>query len=112
MILLGLGIGRTVSRYPAWQDQFTLFQQTTIDAPLSYGAYYGHADLLAQMGRGQEAETEYRVATQLFPEMESVVAPQHDGRSVGHPTGVERRYHLADDMVAVADRRQIAPEYR
>ncbi|MEE8478062.1 MAG: tetratricopeptide repeat protein, partial [Gemmatimonadales bacterium] len=70
VVLLGLGIGRTVDRYPVWQDQFTLYQQTTIDAPLSYEAHYGYADLLAQMGRGQEAETEYRVAIQLFPEME------------------------------------------
>jgi len=70
VVLLGLGIGRTVDRYPVWQDQFTLFQQTTIDAPLSYEAHYGYADLLAKMGRGQEAETEYRVAIQLFPEME------------------------------------------
>lgn len=70
VVLLGLGIGRTVDRYAVWQDQFTLFQQTTIDAPLSYEAHYGYADLLAQMGRGQEAETEYQVAIQLFPKME------------------------------------------
>ncbi len=70
VVLLGLGIGRTVTRYPVWRDQFTLYQQTTIDAPLSYEAHYGYADLLAQLGRGQEAETEYRVAIRLFPEME------------------------------------------
>ncbi len=70
VVLLGLGIGKTASRYPAWQNQFTLFRLTTIDAPLSYEAHFGYADLLAQRGRGQEAETEYRVAIELFPEME------------------------------------------
>ena len=69
-VLVTLGIIKTVSRYPTWHDQFTLFEQTTLDAPLSYEAHFGYADLLAQRGRVQEAETEYRVAIQLFPVME------------------------------------------
>jgi hypothetical protein len=69
-LMVGLGIGKTVTRYPVWRNQFTLFQQTTIDAALSYEAHFGYADLLAQRGRVQEAETEYLIAIQLFPEME------------------------------------------
>lgn len=69
VVLLGLGIGKTMSRYPVWHDQFTLVHQTMIDAPLSYQAHFDYANLLAQTGRAQEAETEYRVAVELFPDM-------------------------------------------
>ncbi len=70
VVLLGLGIGKTMSRYPVWHDQFTLVERTTIDAPLSYQAHFDYANLLARAGRALEAETEYRVAVELFPDME------------------------------------------
>jgi len=89
VVLLGLGIGKTVRRYHVWQDQFTLFQQTMIDAPLSYQAHFGYADLLARMGRRQEAETEYRVTIRLFPEME-------DGTMLAHRTA--RVYQNLGDL--------------
>jgi len=61
------GVLRTATRYPVWRDQFTAFEHMVQDAPLSYKAHFGHADLLAQRGRNAEAESEYRVAIELYP---------------------------------------------
>ncbi len=66
-ILILAGAGRTVARYPVWRDHFTAFRIMVIDAPLSYKAHFGYADLLAQRRMKAEAETEYRRAIELFP---------------------------------------------
>ena len=62
-----LGLWRTANRYPVWRDQVTLFDSMVTDAPLSYKAHFGLADLLAQQGRRAEAEAEYRRAIDLYP---------------------------------------------
>jgi len=67
-VLLGLGAWRSADRYPTWKDQLTLFSQSVADAPMSYRAHYAYGDLLARIGRKQEAETEYLTAIALFPE--------------------------------------------
>lgn len=67
-MLVLAGAWRTATRYPVWRDHFTAFRAMVIDAPLSYKAHFGYADLLAQQGMNAEAETEYRLASELFPE--------------------------------------------
>jgi hypothetical protein len=66
-ILILSGAWRTAARYPVWRDHFTAFRFMVIDAPSSYKAHFGYADLLAQRGRNAEAETGYRRAIELFP---------------------------------------------
>ena len=66
-ILILSGAWGTAARYPVWRNQFTAFRHMVIDAPLSYKAHFGYADLLAQRGMKAEAETEYRRAIELFP---------------------------------------------
>jgi Tfp pilus assembly protein PilF len=50
-----------------WRDQFTLWHQTTIDAPLSYRAHHALAFLLFQIGERRWAEREYKLAIALYP---------------------------------------------
>jgi len=66
-VVLVAAIGRTVTRYPVWRDHFTAFERMVEDAPMSYKAHFGHADLLAQRGRNAEAEAEYKLAIELYP---------------------------------------------
>jgi Flp pilus assembly protein TadD len=60
-------VTRSASRQRVWQDQFTFWHQTTIDAPLSYRAHHALAQLLFQIGARKWAEREYRLAIALYP---------------------------------------------
>ncbi len=65
--VLAMGTTRSASRQRVWQDQFTFWHQTTIDAPLSYRAHHALAQLLFQVGAREWAEREYRMAIALYP---------------------------------------------
>lgn len=65
--VLVMGTTRSASRQRVWQDQFTFWHQTTIDAPQSYRAHHALAQLLFQIGVRRWAEQEYRLAIELYP---------------------------------------------
>lgn len=65
--VLAMGTTRSASRQRVWQDQFTFWHQTTIDAPMSYRAHHALAQLLFQIGARQWAEREYKMAIVLYP---------------------------------------------
>lgn len=65
--ILLMGATRSASRQRVWQDQFTFWHQTTIDAPLSYKAHHALASLLFPVGARVWAEREYRRAIELYP---------------------------------------------
>jgi len=65
--VLVMGVTRSASRQRVWQDQFTLWHQSTIDAPLSYRAHHALAFLLYQIGQRRWAEQEYKLAIALYP---------------------------------------------
>lgn len=67
LAILVMGTTRSASRQRVWQDQFTFWHQTTVDAPLSYRAHHALAQLLFQVGARQWAEREYRTAIALYP---------------------------------------------
>jgi hypothetical protein len=68
-----LGVYRSTTRHPVWQDQFTFWHTTaTKDAPLSYRARHALAELLYLAGAEGEAEPEYRTAIALYPRITSV----------------------------------------
>lgn len=65
--ILIMGGTRSASRQRVWQDQFTFWHQTTIDAPFSYKAHQALASLLFPIGARTWAEREYRTAIALYP---------------------------------------------
>ncbi|MBM4188338.1 MAG: hypothetical protein FJ206_13640 [Gemmatimonadetes bacterium] len=65
--ILVMGLTRSASRQRVWQDQFTFWYQTTIDAPTSYRAHHALASLLFPIGARVWAEREYRTAIALYP---------------------------------------------
>jgi tetratricopeptide (TPR) repeat protein len=67
VLVLGLGIGRSVSRNRAWRDNGTLFRQGIIDAPDSYRSHFMLGGYLFETGRKAEGEVHYRHAIDLFP---------------------------------------------
>lgn len=66
-VVLGLGISRSASRQRVWHDQATLWRQTVTDAPLSYRAHRGWAEVLFHGGAKGPAEQHYREAIALYP---------------------------------------------
>ena len=67
VVLLGLGIARSVTRNPVWRDNDTLFQQAVIDTPESYRAHFMLGTRLFEKKKKEEGERHYRRALQLFP---------------------------------------------
>jgi hypothetical protein len=67
LAVLGMGVSRSASRQRVWQDQFTFWYQTTIDAPNSYRSHHALAQLLFQIGSRGWAEREYKLAIALYP---------------------------------------------
>ena len=65
--ILLMGATRSASRQRVWEDQFTFWYQTTIDAPLSYKAHHALASLLFPIGQRAWAEREYKLAIALYP---------------------------------------------
>jgi tetratricopeptide (TPR) repeat protein len=66
--LLLLGAGKSLSRYPVWKNQLTLFQQSVIDAPKSYKAHWGLANVLVELDALPLAEARFRLAIDLYPD--------------------------------------------
>lgn len=66
-VLLMLGASRSASRQRVWHDQATLWQQTLIDAPLSYRAHRAWAEVLFAGGAKGPGERHYREAIALYP---------------------------------------------
>ena len=67
VVLLALGIGRSVTRNRVWRDNETLFRQGVIDAPMSYRAHYMLGTHEFEHGRHDSGEKHYWRALQLFP---------------------------------------------
>jgi hypothetical protein len=67
VMLVALGLARSVTRNRVWRDDETLFHQGVIDAPDSYRAHYILGILLFEQKRRGEGEAHYRRALQLFP---------------------------------------------
>jgi protein O-mannosyl-transferase len=66
-VLLVLGLGKSIVRQRVWHDNDILFDQTVLDAPLSYRAHLLRGRNLALKKRLREAEAELRHAIKLFP---------------------------------------------
>jgi tetratricopeptide (TPR) repeat protein len=67
LLLLALGIGRSVSRNRAWHDNETLFRQGIVETPDSYRAHFMLGLQLFETGRLTEGERHFREALRLFP---------------------------------------------
>jgi protein O-mannosyl-transferase len=67
VVLLALGIGRSVTRNRVWNDNDTLFRQGVIDAPLSYRAHYMLGTHEFEHKRHDAGEKHYWHALRLFP---------------------------------------------
>jgi hypothetical protein len=67
VVIVALGLGRSVSRTRVWKDNETLFRQAVIDAPDSYRAHYMLGAWSFEKDRKKLGEAEYRKALALFP---------------------------------------------
>jgi Tfp pilus assembly protein PilF len=67
VVLIGLGLARSVTRNRDWHDNETLFQAAIHDAPTSYRAHFMYAVHLADHQRWPEAEYQFWSAIRLFP---------------------------------------------
>lgn len=67
VLLLSLGISRSLSRYTVWQSPETLAVQSVIDAPLSYRARYTLGSMRMEQGHSQEGVAHFRAALYLWP---------------------------------------------
>ena len=67
VLLLVLGLGKSISRQRVWRDNDALFDATVRDAPLSYRAHLLRGRALAQKQRLRDAEAELRRAIRIFP---------------------------------------------
>jgi protein O-mannosyl-transferase len=67
IVILALGIGRSVARNRVWRDNETLFRQGVADAPMSYRAHYMLGTHEFEHGRHDSGEKHYWRALQLFP---------------------------------------------
>lgn len=66
--LVVIGVYRSTTRHPIWEDQFTLWYQTANrDAPKSYRAHHALAEMYFIAGVEGRAEREYRLAIQYAP---------------------------------------------
>lgn len=67
VLLLCLGISRSLSRYTVWQSPEILAVQSVIDAPLSYRARYTLGSMRMEQGLSQEGVAHFRTALYLWP---------------------------------------------
>jgi tetratricopeptide (TPR) repeat protein len=66
--LLILGVWRSTTRHPVWEDQFGLWYYTANrDAPKSYRAHHALAEMYFLAGSEGRAEREYRLAIEYSP---------------------------------------------
>ncbi len=105
MVLLALGVGRSVTRNRAWRDSETLFRQGVIDAPDSYRAHFMLGAELFERGRLTEGESHFRHALRLFPYdpfMAYALAEQYRGVGLCEPA--IPMYRVMFTMIPNADR--------
>jgi protein O-mannosyl-transferase len=67
IVVLALGIARSVTRNHVWRDKDTLFRHGVLDAPMSYRAHYMLGTHEFEHGRHDSGEKHYWRALQLFP---------------------------------------------
>ena len=67
VLLLSLGLLRTLDRQRVWRNNDTFFAALMHDAPLGYRAHYIHAHHVGLQGNLREMEREYRRAIRIFP---------------------------------------------
>lgn len=67
LLLLALGIGRSVTRNRVWKDNDTLLRQGIADSPRNYRMHYLMGAYLFEIQRKVEGERHYREALRLFP---------------------------------------------
>jgi len=105
LLLLGLGIARSVTRNPVWHDNERLFRQGILDAPDSYRSHFMLGVYLFDTNRKAEGEAHYREAIRLFPYdpvMAYAMAEQYRGAGL---CGVAIPfYHALFDLAPTANR--------
>ena len=105
LLLLGLGIARSVTRNPVWHDNERLFRQGVVDAPDSYRSHFMLGVYLFDTNRKAEGEAHYREAIRLFPYdpvMAYAMAEQYRGAGL---CGVAIPfYHALFDLAPTANR--------
>ncbi|HYC53275.1 MAG TPA: tetratricopeptide repeat protein [Gemmatimonadaceae bacterium] len=67
VLLIALGIGRSVSRNRDWKDNETIFHKGVADVPNSYRLHFLLANHLFETGRVADSERHFREALRLFP---------------------------------------------
>jgi protein O-mannosyl-transferase len=67
LVLLALGIARSVTRNRVWASNDTLFRQGVQDAPNNYRLHYLLGNHLLETGRPNEAFAHHQEALRLFP---------------------------------------------
>ena len=67
VLLIALGVARSVERNPVWKDNEALFRQQVKDSPRSYRANFMLGQHLFEHQRKAEGEKYYRRALRLFP---------------------------------------------
>ena len=67
VVLLGLGIGRSVDRNRVWRTNETLFRQGVIDGPRSYRTHWLLGNHLRETKRVDEGVRHLEIAFRLFP---------------------------------------------
>lgn len=66
VLVAGLGVSRSRSRFTVWRTPITLWRQTVIDAPDSYRARFALGYLMTQMGWNERGEVFMRDAIELY----------------------------------------------
>lgn len=66
-LLVALGVGRSVTRFPSWRDDTTYALQAGLDAPRSWRAQLARAEVLYRSGSRAEGTATYRLAAELAP---------------------------------------------
>lgn len=65
--VIAAGMWRSYERSAVWRSNYTLFEQTVRDAPLTYRSHYQLGLLDFFEGRNRQGEAELRTAIRLFP---------------------------------------------
>lgn len=67
VLLVALGLARSIDRQRVWKNNDVFFDQLLKDVPNSYRAHFLHGRLVGEKHRLREMELEYRRAIKLFP---------------------------------------------
>ncbi len=97
VLLLALGIGRSVERTYTWKDSDTVFKTMAIDAPLDFKAHYVEGGMLSGSSTTRsEAEIQWLLAIKLMPDYYAVrVDLAHKYRDLHHCDAAVKLYNEA-----------------